>query len=97
MEEKHHEYKRSKRGIEFLRSHQDKIVDNLGTETYFRLHSVITQHHGEYGDRPRTIEAYIVHKADSLEAVMTQLEESLENSMNGDVIQQDGNLRVFLN
>lgn len=81
--------------VEFLMLHRDSIVEELGTEAYYRLESVLTQHHGEFGDRPRTYEAYLVHKADMLEATLQGVEESIEEDSNGTLI-RDGDLYLKL-
>lgn len=81
--------------VEFLMLHRDLIVDELGTEAYYRLESVLTQHHGQYGDRPRTFEAYLVHKADMLEATMQGVEESIEEDTGATNI-RDGEMYLRL-
>lgn len=82
-------------GIEFLAEHKEVITENIGVEGYYRLHSIITQHHGEFGDRPRTIEAYLIHKADMLESQLTTLNESLKDEQDGVSI-KDGNMFLRL-
>lgn len=81
--------------VEFLMLHRDLIVDELGTEAYYRLESVLTQHHGQYGDRPRTFEAYLVHKADMLEATLQGVEESIEEDTGATNI-RDGEMYLRL-
>ncbi len=65
-------------GVEFLSKYKENIVDFAGTEGYYRLQSMITQHHGEFGDRPRTVEAYIVHQADLIESRLEAVEEEVQ-------------------
>lgn len=81
--------------VELLATHRDFIAEKLGGEAYYRLQSVVTQHHGEYGDRPRTYEAYLVHKADMLEATLTGLNESIEEDLD-EVTVRDGSMMLKL-
>lgn len=60
------------RGLEFT----------LGTSTYFRVLSIIGQHHGEFGEKPQTIEAYLVHLADYQESRLQILEEAVRDGRN---------------
>lgn len=64
-------------GIEIIHNHKDYIISRFGEDFYYRLQSVILQHHGEFGERPQTIEAYVIHLIDMLESRMQMLEESL--------------------
>lgn len=83
-----HEYDEGKRtkysygthhlfGIEIIHNHKDYVINNFGEDFYYRLQSVILQHHGEFGEKPQTIEAYVIHLIDMLESRMQMLEESL--------------------
>ena len=52
-------------------------VSGFGEEFYYRLQAILQQHHGEFGEPCHTIESYIVHKVDMLEASFQKLNESL--------------------
>lgn len=54
-----------------------KHINGYGLDFYYRLQSVIMQHHGEYGEPCHTKEAYIVHLIDMLESRLTILDEAL--------------------
>lgn len=54
------------------------IVSLKGEEWYYRLLSIFEQHHGEYEETPRTIEAYLVHKVDMLESSVTDIDQAVE-------------------
>ena len=68
---------------------EELITRVLGRDGYLTLLSVIEQHHGEYGERPRTVAAYVVHLIDSLEAKLATVE-SLVKDSNGAQIQYEG-------
>lgn len=64
-------------GVSMISDKRTEIVNLMGEEFYLNLLSVISQHHGEYGERPRTALAYVVHLIDCLEANLTTLNNSL--------------------
>lgn len=64
-------------GVEAIVLHRGKIIANYGEKWYYRLLSVITQHHGEFGETPRTVEAVIVHNIDMFESQMQLMNQSL--------------------
>lgn len=61
------------RGIEFLAKYKDKVIAQYNEEFYRQVQSIISGHHGEYGDRPTTVAAGIVHYIDTLESQVTGL------------------------
>ena len=68
------------RGIEFIARHKDEIIEAYDEDFYRQLQCIIAEHHGEYGDRPTTIAAAIVHFIDTAESQITGLLESqIEN------------------
>lgn len=71
-------------GVEMLFGLKDKIIEIKGEEFYYRLCAIIEQHHGEYEESPRTIEAYIIHKIDCFESQMQYLNQCLEGLNRGD-------------
>lgn len=66
-------------GVEILVPYKERIVELKGEDFYYRLLSIIEQHHGAFEETPRTVEAYVVHLVDALEARMQSIDESLEN------------------
>lgn len=75
-------------GVEILHNRKSLIVEKLGEEAYYRLLSVIEQHHGEFGERPRSLEAYLVHQVDLLESRFQIVNEGLAKDT--DVVAIDG-------
>lgn len=66
------------------------IIPLIGEEGYERLLAVMMQHHGEFEETPRCIEAYIVHLADSLDTKLTTLSEARGGAMQGEPVRVDG-------
>ncbi|HHU03397.1 MAG TPA: HD domain-containing protein [Fastidiosipila sp.] len=69
------------RGIEFLVKYRERIIDSYSEQFYRQVQAVIAGHHGEYGDRPTTVAAVIVHYIDSLESQATELLREQEAAM----------------
>ena len=59
-------------------NYKELIVKKMGTEFYMRLVSIVSCHHGEYGEPPRTVEAYVLHIIDTVEAQLTSINQMLE-------------------
>lgn len=76
-------------GCLMLAKHQEEIINLKGEDFYWTLISIIAQHHGEYGDRPRTVAAWVINQIDSFDATMTLLNQTLENS-DSEMIKFDG-------
>lgn len=75
-------------GIDMISAKKDRIIRIYSEDTYYRILSIIGQHHGEFGENPQTVEAYLVHLADMLESRLQILDESLlgmtfENASDG--------------
>lgn len=66
------------------------IIPLIGEEGYERLLAVMMQHHGEFEETPRCIEAYIVHLADSLDTKLTTLSEARGGATQGEPVRVDG-------
>lgn len=71
------------RGIEFLTSYKDQLIAAYDEAFYRQLQSIILGHHGDYGDRPNTVAAGIVHYIDSLESQSTSMLEAQAASTDG--------------
>ena len=65
-------------GVEMMVQHKDFIIGLKNEEFYYRLLAIIEQHHGEFEETPRTIEAYLVHMVDNFESTYQAIDESLE-------------------
>ncbi len=61
------------RGIEFLTAIKEEILDRYDEPFYRQVQAVIAGHHGQYGDRPTTVAATLVHYIDVLESQTTEL------------------------
>lgn len=70
-------------GVEMLFKYKNMIVEKKGEEFFYRLCAIIEQHHGEYEERPRTIEAYLIHQIDKIESSLQLLNQSLEGFEKG--------------
>ena len=73
-------------GIIMLEEHRDKIVELKGEEFYIDLLSIISGHHGEYGEKPRTIVAYVIHLVDCLDSVLTMVNQQLETATSNQIV-----------
>ena len=62
-------------GAMVVTEYEQQIVDLMGEEFYLTLVSIISEHAGEYGERPRTVAAYVIHLLDTLESRLASLEE----------------------
>ena len=68
-------------GLEYFIRYKEMIIDLYDEEFFYMVCSAILQHHGEYGENPRTVCAELVHKIDEMEATLTGIEELLENNI----------------
>lgn len=71
-------------------NYKDIIVKKMGNAFYVRLISIVSCHHGEYGESPRTVEAYVIHLLDCLESNLTSINQKLEGVSIEDQIQIEG-------
>ena len=84
-------------GAEMLIPFKSKIIELYNEDWYYQLMSIILQHHGEFGEPCKTIAAYLVNKADELDAQMTLLATMLsdKNNESGMRIKVDGNYLTY--
>lgn len=66
-------------GAMMLQDYKEQIITLKGEDFFYSLVSIVSGHAGEYGDRPRTVAAYVVHLLDSLESNLTSLNELCDN------------------
>lgn len=71
-------------GIVMLTELKDDIVKLKGEEYFWDLCAIVSEHHGEWGDRPRTVASYVIHLFDKLESVLASLNELAE--VNGQIV-----------
>lgn len=76
-------------GVEMLVGVKDLLIEKYGEQTYYRILSIIGQHHGEFGEKPQTIEAYLVHLADYQETKLQILEEAIDKRIMGNIISSE--------
>lgn len=66
-------------GAMILSDFEKEIVDLMGEEFYLNIVAIVSEHAGEYGERPRTVGAYVIHLLDMLESRLASLEEIAGN------------------
>lgn len=64
-------------GLEYLFEYKDMIINLFDEEFYYMLASIILQHHGDYGENPKTIYSLLIHKIDDIEATFTSIDDLL--------------------
>lgn len=62
-------------GLEHLLPYKAEIADLYDEGFFYMICSIILQHHGEYGEEPRTLYAALVHMIDDMEAQLTSVNE----------------------
>ena len=77
-------------GILLLDKYREDIVMLMGEDFFYSLMSIVSQHHGEYGEKPRTIAAYVIHILDLLDTNLTTLDLSCESIEKGEQVKFDG-------
>lgn len=81
-------------GAILVSKYEKEIIGLKGESFYWGLLSVISQHHGEYGERPRTVASYVIHMLDLLESQLTSLDQMLEDSSQNQLVVGDFKLSV---
>ena len=66
-------------GTEMIAKYKDLICQLYNETFYYHILAIINGHHGEYGERPQTLLAYIIHLIDMLEANTTGAFDRIEN------------------
>ncbi len=84
-------------GIEHLAKFREDIVAAYDESFYRQVQSIISGHHGEYGDRPSTVAAGIVHYIDTLESQVTELVDLEKKSSDGRIFIRDWGYLAGLN
>lgn len=78
-------------GSEMLVEHKAEIVDAYGEQWYYDLISIMLEHHGEFGEPPKTVVARVVFLADSFDAYMTDIMQAVEAIDGSGTIRIEGN------
>lgn len=81
-------------GMEIMYEFKDKIIALYDEKFYYQLQAIIQGHHGEYGDAPTTVWAYIIHLIDMLECNVTGF---LDRHENGESGFKNGNDTMWMN
>lgn len=71
-------------GIEIISQYKDLIEETYNEMFYRELQAIILEHHGEFGERPKTIYAYLVHVIDLLDSRVSGLQRKVEGLELGD-------------
>ena len=66
-------------GYEHLLKHKEDVVELFDEDFFYLLSSVLLQHHGEYGENPRTVYALLVHMIDDMEAQLTSIDDLMQS------------------
>ena len=72
-------------GVGLVSKFEKEIINIKGADFYDSLISVIQQHHGEFGERPRTLVAYIINIIDGLEAQLTDINDMVSSATTSQV------------
>lgn len=65
-------------GIEIISKYRDLIETTYNPMFYRELQAIILEHHGEFGERPKTVYAYLVHVIDLLDSRVSGLQRKVE-------------------
>lgn len=76
-------------GIEVLSKHKDLIVKTYGEMFYVELQAIVLEHHGEFGERPKSVYAYLVHVVDLLDSRVSGLHKVLSEATEGASVKFD--------
>lgn len=67
--------------VYFENNMKETIVSEYGSMFYHELLAIIAEHHGEFGERPKTVYAYLVHCIDLLDSRVSGLYEKVEDNV----------------
>lgn len=84
-------------GIEYLAKFKGDIIAAYNEAFYRQLQSIIIGHHGEYGDRPTTVAAGIIHYIDTAESQITELTDLEKKSSDHRIYVRDWGYLAGLN
>lgn len=81
-------------GMEMLMKYKEEVVEAYDETFYYQILSVIQGHHGDFGDKPTTLVAYLVHLIDMVDAMTTGAFDRIDR---GDVNIKAGHETVYMN
>jgi 3'-5' exoribonuclease len=81
-------------GCELLASCRGTIIENIGETNYYHLQAIIQGHHGQWGESPKTVWAYIVHLIDMVDACTTGVLDKIDRN---EFTEENGMRKVYLN
>lgn len=84
-------------GIEYLAKFKDDIIAAYNESFYRQLQAIIAGHHGDFGDRPTTVAAGIVHYIDTAESQITELVDLEKKSADSRIYVKDWGYLAGLN
>lgn len=67
-------------GVLILEEYKELITSSYNEQFYLDLLGIIGTHHGEYGERPVTVYAYLVHVIDMLDSRVSGLQKKLDEN-----------------
>ena len=81
-------------GCEMLARHKEAIVSYIGETNYYHLQAIIQGHHGQWGESPKTVWAYIIHLIDMIDSAVTCILDKLDR---GEFSEENGLKSVYIN
>lgn len=80
-------------GVEICAQHRELLIGYLGEDFYYHILAIQQGHHGEHGDKPTTVWAYLIHLIDMLECNVTGF---LDRVDNGEIKSKNGNTTIWM-
>lgn len=77
-------------GAELVAGFKDDIIAAYDEQWYYNLVSILIQHHGEFGERPKTVVAQIIHLIDVFDAHVTDIMQAVEAVDGSGTIRYEG-------
>lgn len=65
-------------GIQIIEKYKNLIVETYGEMFFVELMAIIMEHHGEFGEHPKSVYAYLVHVVDLVDSRVSGLEKVLK-------------------
>lgn len=81
-------------GCEMLAKHRDAIVGHVGETNYYHLQAIIQGHHGQWGEQPKTVWAYVVHLIDMVDSCVTGMLDKIDRK---EFSEENGVKKVYMN
>lgn len=65
-------------GAELINEHKAEIIAAYDENWYYNLISIMLEHHGQFGEPPKTVWAQVIHFADMFDANLTDVMQAVE-------------------